>query len=321
MGAVISDAFSDGSEHPIAYASRMLTASEKNYAQLEKEALTLLFGVHQFHQYLYSRRFTLITGHKPFLSILGPKKGVPSLAAAHLQRWALILTAYNYQIEFKTTSAHSNADGLSRLPLPSPSLTSDSSYIVAPPQNGSLPDVDIFVIGQLEALLVTSKQLKVATRCDPILSRVFRYKQQGCPSKVSDVFKPYWMCDVGSSDYCSQETRGDILQELHQGHPGIVRMKSIAHSHVWWPKLDHDIESLSKSCEACQSVRSAPLVAPCHPWVWPARPWQRVHLPNCCRCPFQVAEGHADEKYHLLRHNTRAPSTVLFLWLARTVDF
>jgi len=53
-----------------------------------------------------------------------------------------------------------------------------------------------------------------------------------------------------------QET---VLQELHQGHPGIVRMKSIAQlmsllCHVWSPKLDHDIESLSKSCEACQSA-------------------------------------------------------------------
>ena len=128
---------------------------------MEKEALALLFGIHKFHQYLYGRRFTLITDHKPLLSILGPKKGVPSFAAAHLQHWALILTAYNYQIEFKTISAHANADGLSHLPLPSPSLTSDSSYIVAPPQNGSLPDVDIFVIRQLEDLLVTSKQLKV----------------------------------------------------------------------------------------------------------------------------------------------------------------
>jgi len=85
------------------------------------------------------------------------------------------------------------------------------------------------------------------------------------------------MCDVGSLDYCSQETPGNILQELHQGHPGIVRMKSIARSHVWWPKLDHDIESLSKSCEACQSVQSAPPVAPLHSWVWTARPWQCIH--------------------------------------------
>ena len=74
--------------------------------------------------------------HKPLPSILGPKKGVPSLAAAHLQRWGLTLTASDYQIELKTTSAHANADGLSRLPLLSP-LSSDSSYIVAPPQNGS----------------------------------------------------------------------------------------------------------------------------------------------------------------------------------------
>ena len=127
----------------------------------KKEALALLVGVCKFHQYLYGQRFTLITDHKQILSIMGPKKGVPSLAAAHLQHWALILTAYNYKIEFKSTSAHANADGLSHLPPPSPSLTSDSSYIVAPPHNRSLPDVDIFVIRQLEDLLVTSKQLKV----------------------------------------------------------------------------------------------------------------------------------------------------------------
>ena len=53
VGAVISHVFPDGSECPIAYASRMLTASDKNYAQLEKEALALVFGVRKFHQNLY----------------------------------------------------------------------------------------------------------------------------------------------------------------------------------------------------------------------------------------------------------------------------
>jgi len=79
------------------------------------------------------------------------------------------------------TSAHANADGLSRLPLPSPTLTSDSSYFVAPSQNGSLLDVYIFVIHQLEALPVTSQQLKVATRRDPILNRVFWFTQHRWP--------------------------------------------------------------------------------------------------------------------------------------------
>ena len=58
MGAVISHTYPDSSERPIAYASRMFTKSEKNYVQLEKEACSLLFGIRNFHQYLYGRKFT-----------------------------------------------------------------------------------------------------------------------------------------------------------------------------------------------------------------------------------------------------------------------
>ena len=121
VGAVISHIYPDGEERPIAYASRTLTSTEKNYSQLEKEALSLIFGVRKFHQFLYGRRFTLFTDHKPLTTILGPKKGVPPIAAARLQRWALFLSAYNYRIEFKSTTAHANADCLSQLPLPTSS--------------------------------------------------------------------------------------------------------------------------------------------------------------------------------------------------------
>ena len=103
IGAVISHVYRDGSERPVAFTSRTLTASERNYAQLEKESLALVYGVQHFHQYLYGRTFTLVTDHKPLTSILNPKKGIPSLAAARLQRWAIILSAYRYEIEFKPT--------------------------------------------------------------------------------------------------------------------------------------------------------------------------------------------------------------------------
>ena len=129
VGAVISHVMEDGSERAIAFASRTLSPSEQNYAQLEKEALSLVFGVKKFHAYLYGRQFTLTTDHKPLTTILGPKQGIPTLAAARLQRWALLLAAYTYQIEFRSTGHHANANSLSRLPLPDSFALSDEDRV------------------------------------------------------------------------------------------------------------------------------------------------------------------------------------------------
>ena len=84
---------------------------------LSSKVLALIFAVKKFHIYLHGREFTLITDHKPLTTILGPRKGIPPLAAARLQCWAILLSAYKYQIEFRSTTAHGNADCLSRLPL------------------------------------------------------------------------------------------------------------------------------------------------------------------------------------------------------------
>ena len=75
----------DNSENPIAFASCSLSQSEKkNYAYVEKEDLALLFALKKFHPYLYGKLFTLLTDHKPLLAILGPKQGIPTLAATRL---------------------------------------------------------------------------------------------------------------------------------------------------------------------------------------------------------------------------------------------
>jgi len=55
-------------------------------------------------------------------------------------------------------------------------------------------------------------------------------------------------------------------------------MKAVAKSHVWWPKLDQCLEQVAKNCLPCQQVKNIPSPAPVHPWVWPSRPWQHVHI-------------------------------------------
>ena len=69
-----------------------------------------------------------------------------------------------------------------------------------------------------------------------------------------------------------------IIADLHRDHGGVVRMKAVARSYMWWPDMDSDFEKLAKSCTACQSVKSAPSAAPLHPWLWPDQPWQRIHI-------------------------------------------
>ena len=72
--------------------------------------------------------------------------------------------------------------------------------------------------------------------------------------------------------------RERVVRELHRGHPGIVRMKSLARSHVWWPAIDKDLENCAKSCRDCQAIKNAPPKAPLHPWEWPTAPWKRIHV-------------------------------------------
>ena len=99
----------DGSERPVGYVSRTLNDAERNYAQLEKEGLALVFGVKKFYSYLFGHAFTLITDHKPLLGLLSECKSTSPQASARVKRWSLYLV-------FRNTTAHANADALSRLP-------------------------------------------------------------------------------------------------------------------------------------------------------------------------------------------------------------
>ena len=91
---------SHGSEQPVAYASRSLQPAEQKYTQIECEALAIIFAVRCFHRYLHGRSFMLVTDHKPLCKILGLKEFIRPLAVAKMQRWALILSPYQYTTEY-----------------------------------------------------------------------------------------------------------------------------------------------------------------------------------------------------------------------------
>ena len=167
LGAVLSQRFVDGTEKPVAFASRSLAPVEKRYAQLNKEALAIVFGVKKFNQYLLGRRFTIQSDHKPLQHILHETKPVPTLASARIKRWALTLSAYDYRVEFKPGSQNSNADALSRLPLP--------ETIANVPTPGEM----ILLLENLQTTPVTVLQIRQWTNHDPYLSKVRELVKHG----------------------------------------------------------------------------------------------------------------------------------------------
>ena len=118
IGAILSHTMEDGTDRPVAYASRTLTVAEKKYSQLEKEGLAIVFGTKKFHNYLFGRHFTIESDHKPLSFLFSENKQIPQMASSRIQRWALTLSAYHYSIRYKSGKDLSNADALSRLPRP-----------------------------------------------------------------------------------------------------------------------------------------------------------------------------------------------------------
>ena len=117
ISGILSHVIPDRTERPIAYASRSLTKTEMKYVQIDREALGIYWAVKKFYPYLYSRTFTLVTDCQPLTSIFIPSKSIPATTAACVQRYALYLSGFDYDIEYKNTKKHTNVDGLSRLPI------------------------------------------------------------------------------------------------------------------------------------------------------------------------------------------------------------
>ncbi|XP_049283851.1 uncharacterized protein K02A2.6-like [Anopheles funestus] len=287
IGATLSHRFSDGSIKVVQHASRALTKSEQGYSQIDREGLAIVFAVKKFHKMIYGRQFRLQTDHRPLLRIFGSKKGIPVYTANRLQRFALTLQLYDFDIEYVSTEKFGNADILSRLIKGQAKL--DEDYVIA--RINLENDIRALAINALSAYPLSFRDVEHETMNDTTLKKVLRYLREGWPQNSS-------FSGELARFHARQESLSEIegcilfgervviprilqqrcLAQLHLGHPGIQRMKALARSHIYWPLIDEDIKEIVLTCQACQAAAKSPVHSTPVSWPDASAPWQRVHI-------------------------------------------
>jgi len=230
---------------PIAYASRSLSDAERRYAQIEKEMLSVVFGLKKFHHYTYGRDVEVTTDHKPLVAI---KKKPLSKAPRRLQQMLLTAQEYTYTLEFKPGKDIPVADTLSRAPTGSPPRGQ-------PVNNITLTGLDADRLDKIRG----------ATTQDTILQELAKVILAGWPNDRHDVapdLLPYFsfrdeltiqdgVIFRGERIVVPASLRGDMKQKLHHGHLGINSCLRRARELIYWPQMSSDIRHYIETCGVC----------------------------------------------------------------------
>ena len=258
---VQSDASKDGlgaallqSGRPLAYASRALTPSEQNYAQIEKELLTVVFAMERFHQYTYGRDVIVENDHKP-LEIINKKAIVK--APGRLQRMLLRLLNYSYRIVHVPGKNLVLADTLSRGYVTDEQpeeLTFDAvnSLIVADLTDDELEELKEHTArdSQLTTLLTTVRKgwPEVKRDCPPDLTPFWDFRDE-----ISDCQQ---ILVKGQTILVPASLRKKYVKLTHNAHQGADACIRRARESIFWPSMSADIRAYVQKCEIC--ARSAP---------------------------------------------------------------
>ncbi|XP_055608550.1 uncharacterized protein K02A2.6-like isoform X2 [Uranotaenia lowii] len=283
LGAVLSHRLSNGTERPIAYASCTMSSTEQRYPQIDKEALAIVWAVKKFFYYLYARKFTLITDHKPLTQILHPEKSLPTLCISRMANYADYLAHFNFNVVYKPTSQNTNADYCSR--IPSKSTNSGVHSLFLEEGRNDVDGFDNFALHQIQQLPVRAEYIARETRKDAHLGKLLQLLELGRNLAQSGYKAPESKYTVVANCLLFEHRvvipptfREAILNDLHAAHIGVVKMKGLARSFVYWPGIDADIENIAKSCAECARHAPAPPKFNSHHWEYPKGPWERIHI-------------------------------------------
>ncbi|GBL65032.1 Transposon Ty3-I Gag-Pol polyprotein, partial [Araneus ventricosus] len=264
-------------EQPVSFVSRSLTKSEKNYAQIEKELLAIVFSFEKYHNFVYGRKVIVQSDHRPLMAII--KKPMHKISS-RMQRMVLKLLKYDFEINYVPGTQMFLADTLSRA-FPVNETVNDD------------PEMLNIVHAISKHLPMSEKrimQFKRETELDPELQIVVKYIQEGWPQsckKVDNSVKLYYK--VKNDLYINEgllfmneklivpySLRRDMLQLIHEAHFGIEKCKRRAREIMYWPGMNSDIENEVSQCGICEKFKKANSKEPLKPHTVPFRPFEKI---------------------------------------------
>lgn len=275
LGAVLIQ-FKNSEPRVISYASRSLTATERRYAQTEKEALALVWAVERFHFYIFGKEFELVTDHKPLEVIFGPR----AKPCARIERWVLRIQSYKYKVIYKPGKSNI-ADPLSRLVEWQDNQNKDSDVYVK------------WIISHAEPKAIKIEQIESESAEDKVIQSVKTALDENSWGDEIGAYKTIEteLCFSnnillrGNRIVLPESLRARALELGHEGHPGMTIMKKRLRAKVWWPKMDGQIEKFVKQCKGCTLVGAPNAPEPLRPTELPSKPWQHIAIDFCGPLP------------------------------------
>lgn len=201
-----------------------------------------------------------------------------------------MLSQYEYSIEYRKTTDHGNADALSRLPMGPDTLFDEEE------ERADVDTVCTIKTISLQLNPLDPGTLAKESAKDPVTANIMRYTREGWPPKrgsedihgdtTVEIFRKlavslstaHGCLLYGSRVVIPPSLQPQVLQLLHLGHFGMQRMKQLARTAVYWPRIDADIRELCQKCTTCAEHQSTPSKLANHPWMVPEKPWSRIHI-------------------------------------------
>ena len=283
----------EGQWKPVAYCSRMLSDTEKRWAQIEKECLAAVWSCERLQQFLTGLVFTLQTDHKPLIPLINSKE--LSLAPARCQRLLMRLSRFSPRAEYVPGKFLVVADNLSRAP------TKRVEGDVERPGDDIISAVEAHVGSLVQCVPATPSkidQIKCGQLQDPCLSKVISYTLQGWPEDFVQEDRvglaPYWaarshlsvidssLLVYGSRLVIPMPMRKDILSRIHDdGHLCLQKCRQRIQDSVWWPGISQDLKIWIDKCSFCQRNSRQQHAEPLKPSMLPERPWSKIGMDLC----------------------------------------